>query len=205
MKERLEQQQKQVRTDTENLTEITLNKMIAFNPGVEEINKDILKDLCREDVYNKCKEKCSKTKEQEINRLTSMLENVLKYLVKRFITPHKIAKAPTLPKSIDLETSNRFQNLPEKDNEEMDTGVSEEHSKEIIESAARASSTKVQQQPTEKARDRKVPPIIVAGRMAISQITMRKLLENTREKFILEHKPNSTIVLTQTIEDHADM
>ncbi|KAG5887177.1 hypothetical protein JTB14_028980 [Gonioctena quinquepunctata] len=49
-------------------------------------------------------------------------------------------------------------------------------------------------------KDRKVPPIVVQG-TTLTQGIMGALSEHTNEKFTVEHKPNSTIVYAQNMDD----
>ncbi|KAG5895265.1 hypothetical protein JTB14_015131 [Gonioctena quinquepunctata] len=62
-----------------------------------------------------------------------------------------------------------------------------------------------QQQPTAKTRDGRAPSLIVMERLSISQATMKNLAGSTRKKFILEHKPNITIIFTQNIQYHGEV
>ncbi|KAG5876785.1 hypothetical protein JTB14_006758 [Gonioctena quinquepunctata] len=219
MTDRLDILYRQVDEESEKMTEDLLNNMINHNPKVEG-SKHMLRERLREAVYNTSREICIKSKEQEIHRLNSMIGFIKSPGVKegktqkfsqesegeanQFTVPHKTTKIPTPVKNPVLATKNKYQQLEMKD-KETDTGVSEEHTKEILDSIATENKTKAQQEPVQRVRDRKIPPIVVAGKMIMTQATMKKMKDITKKKFVLEHKPNSTIVLTQTIEDHAEV
>ncbi|KAG5880788.1 hypothetical protein JTB14_010454 [Gonioctena quinquepunctata] len=218
MTDRLDIIYRQVDEEAGKMTEDLLNNMIDHNPKMEG-SKHILRERLREAVYNTSRELCIKSKEQEIHRLNSMIGFIKspggkegktqkfsqesKEEESQFIVPHKTTKIPTPVKNPVLVTKNRYKQL-EVEDKETDTGISEEHSKEILDSIATENKTKAHQEPVQRVRDRKIPPIVVAGKMIMTQASMKKLKEITKEKFVLEHKPNSTIVLTQTIEDHGE-
>ncbi|KAG5863460.1 hypothetical protein JTB14_026644 [Gonioctena quinquepunctata] len=196
--DRLEILSRQVDEEAMEMTENLLDNMIDHNSKFEG-PKSILRERIRESVYNTSRELCLKPKEEEIQRITNTIKS--KKEENQFISPQKATKTPSPVKNPVLVTKNKYQ-LLEVEDKETDTGVSEEHSKEILDSMDMENKRKAQQQPAQRVRDRRIPPLVVAGKTLTTQATIRKLKEATKEKFVIEHKPNSTIVLTQTLEDH---
>ncbi|KAG5870386.1 hypothetical protein JTB14_037699 [Gonioctena quinquepunctata] len=183
MTDRLDILYRQVDEESEKMTEDLLNNMINHNPKVEG-SKLMLRERLKEAVYNTSREICIKSKEQEIHRLNSMLGFIKSPGVKegktqkfsqeseeegnQLTVPRKTTKIPTPVKNPVLVIKNNYQQLEMKD-KETDTGVSEEHTKEILDSIATENKTKAQQEPVQRVRDRKIPPIVVAGKMIMTQ------------------------------------
>ncbi|KAG5879182.1 hypothetical protein JTB14_038344 [Gonioctena quinquepunctata] len=234
-----------VKEEATQHAEIHLNYTATFNDEIEEINKNMIRDTCREVIYKQYEIFYRKKYSAEIQKLTEHLERHKK--PSKFLRKNrkvelnvpgqgsreldlgekdfpplrqqvKVSKESNTPskksrqtQGYAVETSNRYDAIypdsePEKDPVEeqaQERDVSEEHSQEIVRTI-----TNKNKQPTPQFAgnaDKKVPPIVVEGRPAISKRMTEILKEQLKGKYVLEYKPRSTLIFTTSVEDHASM
>ncbi|KAG5880004.1 hypothetical protein JTB14_018104 [Gonioctena quinquepunctata] len=112
----------------------------------------------------------------------------------------------TNPRNNIVETSNMFQLLSdmgtetEPDEQEHERDMSEEHSREVIQTITNKNK-KPTPQPVVNT-DKKIPPIVVEGRMPMSRRITKTIKEKLKGQYTVEYKPRSTLIYTTNAEDH---
>ncbi|KAG5893992.1 hypothetical protein JTB14_004247 [Gonioctena quinquepunctata] len=154
-----------MREEVTQHAEIHLNHIAAFNDEIEETNKNIIRDMCREGIYE---------------------------LYEKHYTEKFGAIEPDSEPENDLEE----EHVQEGD-------VFEEHSQEIVRTITNKNKKSIPQ--LAGNADKKAPPIVVKGRAQITKRMAEILKEQLKGKYVLEYKPRSTLIYTDSIEDHAAM